>query len=334
VLGIMLLVGFIGVNAIAYELAWSMTHYVDGGVKTKAPEGLSLARKVYIVFTGVRVPRPTNDESPVDVSLEYETIRFGGPSGKDCEAWYVPRRGAWRATGGTPPSAKPEAQHTGGAKAICLEFPPYTCSKSGLMLATQAFHDMGYDVLMVDYHGVGGSVGDRTTLGYEEAGDVAAASAYAHGRWPGEKQVFYGPSMGGAAIIRAVGDLGVQPSAVIVESTFDRLLSTAENRFHSMGLPAFPTAELLVFWGGEQMGYDGFRYNPADYATRIHCPVLVMQGSRDRRVTDAQAQNLYDRLSGPKRLEVFGDCGHCNFLANHPERWKQSVSEFLDSSVH
>ena len=38
--------------------------------------------------------------------------------------------------------------------------------------------------------------------------------------------------------------------AVVVESVFDRLLSTAENRFHSMGIPAFPMARLLIFWGG------------------------------------------------------------------------------------
>jgi len=216
---------------------------------------------------------------------------------------------------------------------LCITFHAYTSCKSSLLGASSAFHDLGYDVLMVDFRGSGGSVGDRTTMGYDEANDVVAAVNFAARRWPSRPLVLYGQSMGGAAILRAVADLGVNPSAAIIESTFDRLLSTARNRFHAMGLPAAGLSELLVFWGGEQIGYSGFKHNPADYAARVHCPVLVMQGGLDPRVTDAQARNLFDHLAGPKEFDLFPNCGHCGFLAQDPARWTAIITDFLSKWV-
>jgi pimeloyl-ACP methyl ester carboxylesterase len=100
-----------------------------------------------------------------------------------------------------------------------------------------------------------------------------------------------------------------------------------------MGLPAFPLANLLVFWGGEQLAYSGLRLNPAEYAAQVHCPTLVFQGDLDRRVTTSQAKNVFDHLAGPKQFELFPNCGHCAFLAQDPKRWTSTVANFL-SQVH
>lgn len=126
-----------------------------------------------------------------------------------------------------------------------------------------------------------------------------------------------------------IADLNVDPSAAIIESSYDRMLSIEENRFHAMGLPAFGLARLIVFWMGEQFGFDASKQNPADYATRVHCPVLILQGSLDRRVTNAQARNLFDHLAGPKQFEIYENCGHCGFLSADPNRWNSNVTQFL-----
>src|SRR5207237_2938162 len=125
-----------------------------------------------------------------------------------------------------------------------------------LLTPAAAFHEMGYAVLLVDFRGTGGSSGQETTLGVREAADVARAVDYTQHTWPARPLVLYGVSMGAAAIMRAVATEGVHPAALILESPFDRLLDTVANRFHAMGLPAFPAAGLLVFWGSLQQGYD------------------------------------------------------------------------------
>jgi alpha-beta hydrolase superfamily lysophospholipase len=308
VLSALLVMMFIAVNAMAFMQARAMTHFIAGNERTLPPEHLTTLSKLKVLFTGVRIPRPLNDASPTDVGLVFETVRFGGSTGNECEAWYV---------------------QCDAPKGICIQFHAYAASKSSLLPTARAFHDMGYDVLMIDFHGSGGSAGNDTTIGYTEAVDVVDAVALANKRWPSERQILYGQSMGGAAILRAVAQLNVNPSAVIIESTFDRLLSTVENRFDAMKFPSFPLARMLVFWGGIQEGYSGFKHNPDDYAQHVHCPVLMMQGSLDARVTDAQAQNLFDHLAGPKQFELFGNCGHCGFMSGDNTRWTKVTSAFL-----
>jgi uncharacterized protein len=308
-----MIVGVVGVNFIAYMQARAMTHFVEGGDPTPPPESLGFLRRIEIILVGVRIPRPTNGETPSDLGLSFDTVRFGGRGGDDCEAWFIRAK---------------------NSKGLCIAFHAYASSKASALGAAKAFHEMGYDVLLVDFRGSGGSRGNDTTIGYREAEDVAATVNFASQKWPRESEILYGQSMGGAAILRAVAELRVQPSAVIIESTYDRMLSTVENRFHAMGLPAFPLARLLVFWGGEQFGYSAFDLNPADYATHVHCPVLMMQGGLDPRVTDAQARNLFDHFAGPKQFELFNNAGHCAFLEVDPDRWNRVVASFLANSLH
>jgi uncharacterized protein len=150
-----------------------------------------------------------------------------------------------------------------------------------------------------------------------------------HAADPSLPLILFGQSMGSVAILRANAEHELQARAIIMECPFDRLLSTVENRFTAMGVPAFPFAQLLVFWGGVQHGFNGFRHNPVDYARSVHCPVLQMHGDRDSRVTTAQARAVFDNLAGAKRLEIFPQAGHESYLGVSPEHWQAAVSKFL-----
>jgi hypothetical protein len=96
-------------------------------------------------------------------------------------------------------------------------------------------------------------------------------------------------------------------------------------------LPAFPAAQLLVFWGGLQHGYNGFDHNPVDYARRVTCPALLLHGTSDPRVSCGQIESIYSNLSGEKRLYFFEGAGHESYAANWPEEWKTCVARFLHS---
>ena len=190
---------------------------------------------------------------------------------------------------------------------------------------------LGFAVVLVDFRGSGGSSGNETTVGVREADDVFAAVQ--HARWfaPDMPCILYGQSMGSAAILRAIAGGGLKPDAIIIECPFDRLVATVGNRFTAMGLPAWPGAPLLVFWGGVQCGFNGFDHNPADYARAVHCPVLLLHGSADPRVTPEQVQAVFDNLAGEKRFELLDGAGHQPYLDTHPEQWKVAVQSFLSS---
>jgi len=101
------------------------------------------------------------------------------------------------------------------------------------------------------------------------------------------------------------------------------------NRFTSMGIPAFPLARLLVFWGGIQQGYWGFSYNPVSYARQVRCPVLLMHGNRDPWVKQPECDAIYQALAGEKRYIHF-DAGHEDYLEKDRATWIYEVTRFLN----
>jgi alpha-beta hydrolase superfamily lysophospholipase len=301
-------IGMIALNVMAWMHARAMTHFIDAGIRTSKPETLSFPQKVWTLLTGVNIPKPMNLSSPTDHGLLCETHVIRELNDVSLEAWFVPN---------------PEQ------RALVIMFHGYAACKSDLLVPAAQFHSMGCEVLLVDFHGSGGSSGNDTGVGVSESKDVAQSIDYATAQWPNRRIVLYGVSMGSAAILRAIAFEGAAPNAVIIESPFDSLINTARNRFKLMGLPTFPAAQLLVFWGGVQQGFNGFRHNPAEYARSVKCPVLMLHGERDSRVTVEQARNIFDNLGGEKRFKLF-DVGHEVIAVAQPEEWRAQVIEFLD----
>jgi alpha-beta hydrolase superfamily lysophospholipase len=198
-----------------------------------------------------------------------------------------------------------------------------------LLPEAEAFHAMGNACFLVDFPGSGGSAGDVTTVGYGEAADVDRAVKYVRGRWPGLPVILFGRSMGSAAALRALAVEGTRADAAVLECPFDRMLSTVEARFALMRVPSFPCARLLLFWGSVQLGFNGFRHNPADYARAVETPVLLLHGENDPNVNAAQTRSVYENLRGRKELHTFAGLAHEAYLPDRAEEWKACVRGFL-----
>jgi hypothetical protein len=307
------LLALVALNVVAFNQAWSMTHFSASGSRTASPEALPFLEKVRVGLMGVSLPKPINSIDPSHVGLRFETVRFGGATGSELEAWFIPYE-------------RPKG---------CVLFAHgYGASKASLLHEASAMHRLGYSALLVDFHGSGGSEGRVTSLGVREADDVADAVTFVKRKSPALPLILYGQSMGSAAILRAIAVHGIEPAAVIVECPFDRLLSTAENRFRAMGLPSFPAARLLIFWGGVQLGFNGFQHNPVDYAREVRCPVLFLHGAKDPRVTLEQARAVFDNLAGEKSFVLFPTAGHESLLVADSDLWTRSVSHFLKNLHH
>jgi uncharacterized protein len=298
------------VNVIAFMHARAFTHYATGGARTGPPEALSRWHRAKVLLTGVTLPRPENLVTPAEFGLPFttHTIAEGAVT---LEAWHVP---------------------ADDARGLVLLFHGNGGCKSGLLREAAAFRKMGYAALVVDFRGSGGSSESTTTIGVQEADDVAAAVRFARDQWPEQRLVLFGQSMGAAAILRAVAN-GTAADAIVLECPFDRLLTTVEHRFELMGVPAFPFARLLMFWGGAQNGFDAFAHNPVEYATKVHCPALLMHGGQDRLVRTAEAEAIYAALPGPKQWELFADAGHQSYCFHDPNRWAAVVGTFLGENL-
>ena len=96
-----------------------------------------------------------------------------------------------------------------------------------------------------------------------------------------------------------------------------------------MGLPSFPSAELLVFWGGRQAGFNGFGHNPVVYAGAVKCPILFLHGAADPRAHADEARRVFAAVPAHKHFKEFPSLGHEAPVLRYPDEWKQAVSELL-----
>ncbi len=302
--------GFLALNLMAYFHARAMMCFsrINPSQRTQEPENLSVFQKAKVLVCGVKIPRPENHKTPADYGLDFETVKFKGAHGLKLEAWRI------RAAEG---------------RGTVILFHAYTASKASLLPAAVEFNALGYDTVLVDFYGSGGSEGSETSVGYFEAEDVAAAFRFPRAENPKKPVILYGVSMGAASVLRAVHAHKIEPDALILECPFDRLLTTVQNRFDAMRLPSFPAAQLLVFWGGVQQGFDGFDFNPAEYARDVRCPVLLMHGGADARVKPADVENIVKNLNQASIFKLFPGVSHQSYVTTHATEWRSYVSEFL-----
>lgn len=307
---VVLLVGFGALNWLAARHAHAFTHYAPSGTAPPPkPEDLSAGDALALAFDGVRVPRPINHTTPAGIGLAYTSHKLDMGGGESVAVWQIDR---------------PDAR---GAVVLA---PGYGAARSSMLAEAAAFHRLGWAVFLVDFRGTGDSSGNTTTLGVREGIDFAATVWCAERRYPDRPVVAYGFSMGAAAVLRAARRHLTTPLAgVALEAPFDALLESVRGRFRATGLPTWPGAELLVFWGGREHEFDGFAHRPADDAVFVDCPARVLHGSADPRATPAMVARVFDQILGPKKLITVAGAGHEPLVRFDPATWEAEMAEFL-----
>lgn len=303
-----LAIAFAGLNTLSYNHAHAMTNFTMSDSRTAKPETLSLWSKMKILFHGVNIPRPNSNRTISELGVKCEALKVNEPESITLDTWYCNR---------------------GANTTLTILFHGYAAEKTSTIEEAKSFLDLGSSVLLVDFRGSGHSSESYTTIGFREADDVAAVFNYANTQLPHKKIILFGKSMGAASILRAIHENHILPNGVILEAVFDSMLNTTRNRFHIMGIPSFPGAELLVFWGGKQWGFDGFKHNPVDYAASLKCPALFMHGTSDSRATLEEGQYVYNAAQGPKKFIMFDKIGHESYISNQPDKWRINVENFL-----
>ncbi len=291
-------------NIMVYNHAYRFTHFSEKEIeRTNAAESLSLKEKLSTLAFGIKVPKPKNQQLPED-SFETHILK----SHENIEIWRIPIQ---------------------FPRGIVILFHGYSSSKASMLPYAKQFRNMGYETILVDFMGSGGSSGYNTTIGYKEAHDVKMVYEFVKRQYPQQKIVLFGTSMGAVAVMKSMEKYVLKPDKIILECPFGSMVTTTKKRFNAMGLPGSPFAEWLLFYGSIQNGFNAFRHKPTNYAILIKTPTLLLYGAKDKRVTKKETEGIYDNLSGPKKLIIFENAGHENYLNKYSIEWNEAVGEFL-----
>jgi uncharacterized protein len=168
----------------------------------------------------------------------------------------------------------------------------------------------GTGLLAVSYRGYGGSSGRPTEAGIRQ--DAAAAYAYVAARYPPERIVLFGESLGTGVVIPLAAENPV--AGVILDAPFTSAVDIAATVY-----PFIPVRWLMR---------DQFR---ADiYAARVRAPVLILHGERDNVVPIRFGERLFAMLTAPKEMVRFKTGNHVD-LDSHGA--SEAVRRFLSSAA-
>ncbi len=243
-------------------------------------------------------PSPQLQTTPKRIGLNSEEVRIPSGTGKDrgdLFAWWIPSK-----NNDTP-------------TLLYLHGNENNIGTAHDMGKAAQFHEMGYNLLLLEYRGYGKSsgAGPNESSMYEDA--EAAWMYLIKERTRNPKTTFiYGHSMGGAVAI----DLAVHhPNAggVITESTFTSMKDMGEREY-----PYLPVDLLLKH-----------RFDSIGKIRLLKIPLLVIHGTWDARIPYQMSQRLFESAQQPKYLKLIEGGEHINCDLVAPLEYRAAVTEFI-----
>jgi fermentation-respiration switch protein FrsA (DUF1100 family) len=146
----------------------------------------------------------------------------------------------------------------------------------------KALVERGDGLIALSYRGYGGSTGRPTEAGL--INDAVAAYGFAAARYPADRIVFWGESLGSGV---AVALAAMRPvSRLVLEAPFSSAVDVAARAY-----PFLPVRWLMK---------DQFRSDLR--IEKVTAPVLIVHGDRDGVVPIALGERLYQLVKSPKRF--------------------------------
>ena len=149
----------------------------------------------------------------------------------------------------------------------------------------------GNGLVALSYRGYGGSTGSPTEAGL--IADAEAAYAFAAARYPTERIVLWGESLGSGVAV-ALG-AGHRVGRIVLEGSFTSAADVGAAHAYR-----FLPVRLLM--------KDQFRSDLR--IARVTAPLLFLHGGRDWVVPIALGERLYALANEPKQFVRFSDAGH------------------------
>ncbi|GAC1626022.1 MAG: hypothetical protein NVS4B2_04990 [Chloroflexota bacterium] len=292
---------------------------IDGTVLTWQSWGTAMAH-VRAAGAGGRVslcvrrPGESHDPMPVDVVLDrevrvpadlglrFEDLHYRTQRGHDVRAWYLPCHNARAPT------------------VIALH--GMAASRQAMLLAFgSTLVARGFNVLLPDALAHGDSSGpDTDFVGIQEVQAAIEAVKRQPDSDP-ERIILVGHSYGAVkALVSAAAIPGIAAVVALASPlTVGQGIRVVATKL--MGIPE-PLVTLLTpflsFWVRVRTGEWLGRADALQAARRLHCPLLVVQGTQDELWPSDTARALYDASQRPKELVIVPGVDHNGLLVAGP----------------
>ena len=264
---------------------------------------LLLVGGLYLLFRGYEQsflfhPSPTLTKTPQDLDLAFDSVILTTADDVNIHGWYVPQNGGEDQV--TTAEVVPCLLYLDGSNGNC----------SDRLQKSRVFHDLGFDVFIIDYRGYGRSAGAPTERGL--MADALAAYSYVldkRGVKP-QRLYLYGEDLGAAVAI----DLAtkVRAAGLIAEGATASVLEEIEQAW-----PLIPWQYLLQN-----------KFDSVSKMRNVHIPVLFIHSSDDEVVSFNDSRRLFSLANEPRQLvQIHGS--HADAFVNSFDVYYDSISQFV-----
>lgn len=250
--------------------------------------------------------------TPADFGLTAQTLSFLSPDHVRLEGWLI--------------------KNPNTTKTIVLVH-GFGMNKGAVLKRTH-FLAKDYNLLYLDCRGAGESAG-RSTAGIKESKDVQAAIQYLQKHFPDLAQEIglYGISMGSAAAAYYTATKG-GIKCLVLESSYYSFKNVAKRwMWKHAKVPYFPFVALMVLRKERKMGLKVENFALKQTAQKITCPVLMIQGEKDKLTPVSKAKKTFQRLAGPKELWVVPQATHLSCYILGAEQYIQKINRFFHENL-
>jgi len=190
---------------------------------------------------------------------------------------------------------------------------------SGSVFRISRWHDLGFNVLAVDYRGFGKST-DLLPSEQTAAADTRAAFEELKRRQPdAARRYVYGHSLGGALAIELASSLpDNQVAGVVVESTF----TSIPDLLRGMRWGWVPGLELVVTQ----------RFDTVEHVGKVRAPLLILHGTADSVVPHTMADELFQRAGSRDKRLVKIEGGTHSGRSGSASIYRAAIRSFVQES--
>lgn len=210
-------------------------------------------------------------------------------------------------------------------------------TRTGILGAAEILLRHGYNVVMMDSRAHGESGGTMATYGWEERYDAVAVTSALCSSENVHHLGALGVSMGAAIALQSAA---VEPriEGVVAEDPFANFREVGYDYaglfFSSLlGKTLFRPATMVAMYEIAKEG--GFRpedVSPEKAVAARPFPILLICGTRDRRIPCRHAERIDRAARGPRELWVVSGAGHAEALGHAPAEFETRVVSFFTKS--
>ena len=212
----------------------------------------------------------------------------------------------------------------------------YRCwGKREFRLMTKFYHDLGFNVFIVDHQAHGESEGKYIGFGSHESRDGMQWLKFINDTFGSNIQIIlHGVSMGAATVLMASGEtLPDNVKAVIADcgytSEWDEFIWEAE----MIHIPWFPVLNAASALSKLRDGYDFKQASALEQVKKSDIPTLFIHGTADELVPYKMLGELFSAAACEKESLTVEGAGHALSSSVEPEMYWSTVERFVEKHI-